>query len=65
MARVVTHNNKGQGLIMVKSPQLTLSNSIGLDLRWSNLTPLNEEGENEPPSNSRGFRNLVEKEGGE
>ena len=32
------------GLIMAKSPQLNLSNSIGLDLKWSNLTTLEKEG---------------------
>lgn len=32
------------GLIMAKSPQLTLSNSIGLDPKWSNSTPLKEKG---------------------
>ena len=29
------------GLIMSNSTQLNLSNSIGLDLKWSNLTTLN------------------------
>ena len=32
------------GLIMAISPQLTLSNSIGLDLKWSNSTILEKEG---------------------
>ena len=32
------------GLIMSNSTQLTLSNSIGLDLKWSKLTTLEKEG---------------------
>ena len=31
-------------LIMAKSPQLNLSNSIGLGLKWSKLTTLEKEG---------------------
>lgn len=37
MARIVTHNNKGQGLIMAKSPQL--------NYRGSNSTPCKRGGE--------------------
>ena len=39
-------------------------NLIESDPKGSNSTPLNEGGENKTPSNSRGFMNLVEKEGG-
>ena len=45
MARIVT-DNRIEILIMANSPQLTLSNSIGLDPKGSNSTPLNEKGGN-------------------
>jgi hypothetical protein len=46
-------------LIMAKSPQLNLSNSIGLDLKWSNLTTLSR-GSNSTPSkgNIRDYANI-------
>ena len=46
------------------SVQLTLSNSIGLDPKGSNSTPLKEEEGKKTPSNSRGFTTRDEKEGG-
>ena len=46
-------------LIMAKSPQLNLSNSIGLGLKWSNLTTLSR-GANSTPSkgNLRDYANI-------
>ena len=38
---------KHSSLIMAKSPQLNLSKSIGLGLKWSKLTTLEKEGGNE------------------
>lgn len=43
MGRIVAQDNK-RVLIIPNSVYLTLSNSIGLDLKWSNSTILEKEG---------------------
>lgn len=43
MGRIVAQDNK-RVLIIPNSVYLTLSNSIGLDLKWSNLTTLEKKG---------------------
>ena len=52
MMRIVTRDNE-RVLIMSNSTQLNLSNSIGLDPKWSNSTTLrNSEGEEYDPKGS-------------
>ena len=43
MERIAEQNNE-RVLIIPNSVYLTLSNSIGLDLKWSNSTILEKEG---------------------
>jgi hypothetical protein len=52
MARIVT-DNRIEILIMANSTQLNLSNSIGIDPKWSNSTTLRKsEGEEYDPKGS-------------
>ena len=49
--------NKVRVLIMPNSTQLeslTLSNSIGLDLKWSNMTTLNRGSNSTPSEHEKG-----------